>query len=58
MLKKAGLEGKDTVFLFTDTQIVQVGGEREEGGLEGKDTVFLFTDTQIVQVGVSGGGGG
>ena len=24
VLKKAGLEGKDTVFLFTDTQIVQV----------------------------------
>lgn len=25
VLKKAGMEGKDTVFIFTDTQIVQVG---------------------------------
>lgn len=23
VLKKAGMEGKDTVFIFTDTQIVQ-----------------------------------
>lgn len=25
VLKKAGCDGRDTVFLFTDTQIVQVG---------------------------------
>jgi hypothetical protein len=25
VLKKAGLEGRDTVFLFSDTQIVQEG---------------------------------
>lgn len=25
MLKRAGLEGRDTVFLFNDTQIVQEG---------------------------------
>lgn len=25
MLKKAGLEGRDTVFLFSDTQIMQEG---------------------------------
>ncbi len=25
VLKKAGMDGKDTVFVFTDTQIVQVG---------------------------------
>ncbi len=50
VLKKAGLEGKDTVFLFTDTQIVQENYLEDINNILNSGEVCILTASQLCHI--------